>query len=201
MLIPVSALVGTLRERKKARLRESIIREALRLFAERGFERTTVADIAVAAEVSRRTFFRYFDHKEDVVLGWLDEVGENLVDLLAARPRSEPPLEAVRASVLSLVEGYRDRAADALAGANVIERTPALRAREREKHGGWEDVIARELRKRLGRSLDARRRARLVASLSVAALSASVATWRAEAGRPDLADLVEDGFDHIVAHG
>ena len=122
----MSAAVEGLRERKKAKLRQTIIREALRLFAERGFARTTVDDIAGAADVSRRTFFRYFDRKEDVVLGWLDEVGEVVADCLAARPRSEPPLEAVRASVLTLVEGYRERAADALAGAKVIETTPAL---------------------------------------------------------------------------
>ena len=197
----MSAAVESLRERKKARLRQTIIREALRLFAERGFAGTTVDDIAGAADVSRRTFFRYFDHKEDVVLGWLDEVGEVVAACLAARPRSEPPLDAVRASVLALVEGYRERAADALAGANVIETTPVVRAREREKHGAWEDAIATELRKRLGRSLAARRRARLLAALSVAALSASVAIWRTEAGRPDLADLVREAFDLIVPDG
>jgi AcrR family transcriptional regulator len=195
----VAAAAESLRERKKARLRHTIIREALRLFAERGFARTTVDDIAGAADVSRRTFFRYFDHKEDVVLGWLDEVGEVVAASLAARPRSEPPLDAVRASVLALVEGYRERAADALAGAKVIETTPVVRAREREKHGEWEDAIATELRKRLGRSLAARRRARLLAALSVAALSASVAIWRTEAGRPDLADLVREAFDLIVS--
>jgi AcrR family transcriptional regulator len=194
----VSAAVEGLRERKKTKLRQTIIREALRLFAERGFAGTTVDDIAGAADVSRRTFFRYFDRKEDVVLGWLDEVGEVVADCLAARPRSEPPLEAVRASVLTLVEGYRERAADALAGAKVIETTPAVRAREREKHGAWEDAIATELLKRLGRSRASQRRARLLAALSVGALSASVAIWRAEEGRPDLADLVRDAFDLIV---
>ena len=124
----VPAVVENLRERKKARLRQTIVREALRLFAVRGFAGTTVDDIAGAADVSRRTFFRYFDHKEDVLLGWLDEVGEDVAACLAARPCSEPPLDAVRASVLTLVEGYRERAADALAGAKVIETTPAVRA-------------------------------------------------------------------------
>ena len=194
----VPAVVENLRERKKTRLRQTIVREALRLFAEQGFAGTTVDDIAAAADVSRRTFFRYFDHKEDVVLGWLDEVGDDIVASLAARPRSEPPLDAVRASVLTLVEGYRERAADALAGARVIETTPAVRAREREKQGEWEDAITNELRKRLGRSLAARRRARLLAALSVGAFSASIAIWRAEAGRPDLADLVRDAFDLLA---
>lgn len=194
----VSAVVESLRERKKASVRQTIVREALRLFAERGYRGTTVDDIADAADVSRRTFFRYFDRKEDVVLGWLDDVGEDLVAILAARPRSEPPLDAVRASVLTLVDGYRERPADALAGARVIETTPAVRAREREKYGEWEDAIAHELSKRLGRSLAARRRARLLAALSVGALSASIAIWRAEAGRPDLADLVRDAFDLLV---
>ena len=57
---------------------------------------------------------------------------------------------------------------------------------------------ANELCKRLGRSIAARRRARLLAALSVGALSASIAIWRAEAGRPDLADLVRDAFDLLA---
>ena len=74
-----------------------------------------------------------------------------------------------------------------------------IRAREREKQGAWEVAIAQDLERRLGRSTSARRRARLLAALSIAALSASVASWRAERGRPDLAELVDAAFDLIAA--
>jgi len=67
-LSPHTEIVGGLRERKKAKTRAAIRREAMRLFREQGYEETTVEQIAEAAEVSPSTFFRYFPTKEDVVL-------------------------------------------------------------------------------------------------------------------------------------
>src|SRR5215475_6141459 len=76
-----------LRERKRTRTRLAIQAEAIRLFAEKGYENTTVEDIAYAAAISPRTFFRYFPTKEDVVI-W-DEYDPVLEDLVAERPAGE----------------------------------------------------------------------------------------------------------------
>ncbi|WP_327092760.1 TetR family transcriptional regulator [Nonomuraea sp. NBC_01738] len=76
-----------LRERKKARTRETILREAFRLFRERGYTVTTVEQIAEAAEISPATFFRYFPAKEDLVT--LDRFPP-LLDALAAQPPGAP---------------------------------------------------------------------------------------------------------------
>ncbi|MEV0145636.1 MULTISPECIES: TetR family transcriptional regulator [unclassified Nonomuraea] len=78
---------GGLRERKKARTREAILREAFRLFRERGYHATTTEQIAEAAEVSPATFFRYFPAKEDLVT--LDRFPP-LVEALAAQPPGAP---------------------------------------------------------------------------------------------------------------
>ncbi|MDR8415019.1 TetR family transcriptional regulator [Nonomuraea sp. 3-1Str] len=78
---------GGLRERKKARTRETILREAFRLFRERGYHATTTEQIAEAAEVSPATFFRYFPAKEDLVA--LDRFPP-LVEALAAQPPGAP---------------------------------------------------------------------------------------------------------------
>src|SRR4029450_11519761 len=86
----------SLRERKKARTRRALVEAALRLFAERGFEATTVADIADAADVSPRTFFTYFPAKEDVLFADAQDRIDRLQDALAKRAPDESFLDALR---------------------------------------------------------------------------------------------------------
>ncbi|MEO3806864.1 TetR family transcriptional regulator [Nonomuraea sp. B1E8] len=83
---------GGLRERKKARTREAILREAFRLFRERGYNATTIDQIAEAAEVSPATFFRYFPTKEDLVT--LDRFPP-LIEALQEQPPG-PPVTVLR---------------------------------------------------------------------------------------------------------
>src|SRR6266480_4318131 len=93
-----------LRERKKLRTREQLTDAAFRLFTERGFDATTIEDIVEQVEVSPRTFFRYFDSKEDVVIGFFDDMGLELRAMLEARPAEEPPFTAARNALGSLVD-------------------------------------------------------------------------------------------------
>src|SRR5918997_1620198 len=90
-----------LRERKKARTRAEIQRQALRLFRERGYEATTVARIAEAAEVSESTFFRYFPTKEDVVL-W-DEFDPLIFEAFKAQPAEADPIRALRDAIRAVL--------------------------------------------------------------------------------------------------
>jgi len=94
-----------LRERKKAATRQALQTAALRLFAERGYQATAVADIAAAAGVSERTFFRYFASKEDIALQDVARVLPRLQRAIEERPPSEPPLEA-------FLNGFRTLAAN-----------------------------------------------------------------------------------------
>src|SRR3954465_10169389 len=84
-----------LRERKKRRTRRLLIDEALRLFVERGYDETTIADITTAAEVSRRTFFSYFDSKDDLLFADADDHLERLHTGFAHRVEGEGPFEAL----------------------------------------------------------------------------------------------------------
>jgi AcrR family transcriptional regulator len=123
-----------LRERKKEQTRQQIFDAARKLFAERGFDAVTVAEIARAADVSEVTVFNYFPTKEDLFYGGMQFFEEQLLEAVRARARGETPVKALRRKLLESADGLRSgeriqaivKAAQALAG------SPSLAARERE---------------------------------------------------------------------
>ena len=117
-----------LRERKKARTRETIQRYALQLFAEQGYERTTVDQIAAAAEVSPSTFFRYFGSKEEVVT--FDAMDDVLIATFVAQPAELTAVQAVRATLREIFGRVGGPDADAeWARMRLMSEIPELRAR------------------------------------------------------------------------
>src|SRR3954465_14538770 len=90
-------MASGLRERKKRQTRETIVPEAMRLFAERGFDGVTIADIAEAAQIAPRTYFGYFPTKEDVVFHEHVELRESLEAAIAARAKGQTTLDVMRA--------------------------------------------------------------------------------------------------------
>jgi AcrR family transcriptional regulator len=120
---------GGLSERKMQRTRRELAKAAAELFIERGYDATTVEDIVAVAEVSPRTFYRYFPAKEDVVLALGESRTDALLAALGSRPAGEAPLQAVQAAVAdAYTSGWGD-----LDGVRVflvlLRDTPALRAR------------------------------------------------------------------------
>ncbi|MBY8879011.1 TetR family transcriptional regulator [Streptomyces sp. PLK6-54] len=114
-----------LRERKKAQTRRELRAGAARLFADQGFAGTTVADIAAAANVSERTFFRYFDSKEALLLPDGEELFARIGAELAARPPREEPVEAVCAALLAAAGPLAGGSAAAAAPAPPVPKVPA----------------------------------------------------------------------------
>ena len=96
-----------LRERKKQKTRETIVKVALELFAEQGYERTTIAEIADAADVSPRTIFAYFASKEDILFSDLTEIEERLAQALRERPEGTTALDALREFIVGSLTPYR----------------------------------------------------------------------------------------------
>jgi AcrR family transcriptional regulator len=136
-----------LRERKKRRTRQALAEAALRLFAERGYEQTTVADIAAAAEVSTRTFFAYFRTREDVVFADTDERIAVMRETLTALPAGTPPTQAVHRMVEQVfaTDGGMFGPDGATRSALVLTR-PDLRAKAMERLLAAQQVFADWLR-------------------------------------------------------
>jgi AcrR family transcriptional regulator len=192
------ATVG-LRERKKERTREALVRSALAQFAKRGFERVTVEEIAGACEVSPRTFFRYFRSKEDVLFADADVQRGHVMDVLASQPADVPPLAALRAAALDVAAEYQRTRDAVVLRYRIISETPSLRTRLAERHHGWESAVIAELR-RTGRSDGM---PELTLRLTVAAVTTAlrVATdvWIEQQGDADLRALVTTALDELAA--
>jgi AcrR family transcriptional regulator len=158
-----------LRERKKHRTREAIIDAALGLFAERGFERTTVADIAAAADIAPRTFFGYFPTKEDVVFHDFDETLAGFEQRLHGRAPGESAIDAMRAWIANLLAEADFNDPRATCQREITRSTAALREHERTLMARWEAVLGEAVAQDLGAD-QGPLRPRMVARAATAAL-------------------------------
>ncbi len=143
-----------IKARKQQVVREALVEAAAKLFHARGFEAVTVEEIAIAAGVSRRTFFRYYDSKEDVMVERLDRDGERLLAELAARPIEEPPILAIRNALIAAIE-YGLQEPDLVRNAiRLLRETSALRRALMEHRSRLEERIAALMLQRLDTTLD-----------------------------------------------
>ncbi len=142
-----AVVTAGLRERKKEKTRQDLVRSALCQFAERGFEHVTVEEIAASCDVSPRTFFRYFGSKEDVLFADADAQRAHLMRVLAAQPPGVVPLRALEAAVLEIAGDYQDQREVFLLRHRVVCETPSLRSRVAERHHCWESAVTAELRR------------------------------------------------------
>jgi AcrR family transcriptional regulator len=126
------------------RLREA----AMALYAERGYDGTTVADIADRAGVTARTFFRHFTDKREVLFAGSEELQQEVVDAVEGAPATAPPIEAVEAGVqaaAALLDGGREHS---LRRQGVIDASAELRERELIKMASLSGALGGALRRR-----------------------------------------------------
>ncbi|WP_214404174.1 TetR/AcrR family transcriptional regulator [Pseudonocardia lacus] len=184
------------RERKKQLTRQALVDAAVRLFTERGFERTTVADIAEAADVSTRTFFLHFATKEDVLLA---DVTERVSGGAAAVLRdAASPAEALAAAAdVMITDAWRGDLRTGAAGlrARLVVDNPAVRARLLQVGFAAQEGIAAALVAAFPDQLDEVDAAALVGALMGAVASAAVAALR----RGDPPDAVRDAMRRAAA--
>ncbi|MCH5677090.1 TetR/AcrR family transcriptional regulator [Streptomyces gilvus] len=173
----------TLRERKKQRTREALLRAAAELFTTRGYEGTTVDDIAEAVDVSQRTFFRYFAGKEEAALALQGLVVTRFVQAVRERPAGEAPMEALRQSVL---QGWATlhEVIEAVVPVElylrlyrVVESTPVLLAAHLRRSEEIEETLARLLAEREGVDVDADPRPRLAVAVFGGVMRVTERQW------------------------
>ncbi|MFH8656406.1 TetR family transcriptional regulator [Streptomyces afghaniensis] len=188
-----------LRERKKQRTRDALLRAALELFATRGYEETTVDDIAAAVDVSQRTFFRYFAGKEETAF-YVPRLAETqVVEAVRARPPGEAPLEALRRAVLESWDGINETIEEIVPVElhmrvyRVIESTPALLAAHLRRAAELEEELARIIAEREGLDVDADPRPRIVVALFGGVIRVTERLWSAGD------DLTLEGMRQLTA--
>ena len=173
------------RERKKLETRTTLHRAALEQFAENGFRRTRISEIADTADVSESTFFRYFDSKEAVALEGVRQRAEAIVAVVSARPADESPIDACLAVNLSdEILGFRLTEED-LPGLELLRETPELASKAHLILRKTVSQLAEEFARRLDRdveSLEVRLQTHVVIAASIAALE----VWIGDASHSDL---------------
>ncbi|MER7967490.1 MULTISPECIES: TetR family transcriptional regulator [unclassified Streptomyces] len=175
----------TLRERKKQRTRDALLRTAVEMFVARGYDGTTVDDIADAVDVSPRTFFRYFAGKEEAALALQELAVAHYLRAVRERPAEEAPVVALRRAVLESWDTLHEVVesvvpVEAYLGMHrVIESTPVLLAAHLRRNAETEDTIARVVAEREGLDVDADPRPRLAVAVFGAVMRVTEQQWSA----------------------
>jgi AcrR family transcriptional regulator len=198
VLQPVEARLG-LRERKKQKTRETIINVALELFAAKGYEHTTIAEIAEAAEVSPRTIFAYFPSKEDILFCDMPEAYERLAGALRERPEGVTTLEVVREFLIASLNPDPTR----LLRKRILASDETLQVSRRARFAPFEQLLVEAIAKDLDAAPDDIR-PRIVAVAFGAAVSAvhdpaappeTLSPEHAMALMDDVLEFVRGGLD------
>jgi AcrR family transcriptional regulator len=184
----------SLRERKKADARRRLMTVALRRFEERGFERTTVEELAAAGDVAPRTFFRYFPTKVDVLFADHNELVELLRGTLAERPEGESVVQAVKRSTLDAAERLIADPSLYLTRSRLTYGIPAALARSRQLDADYEQVIAEAVAAARGTDAATDLHARATARAAWSATRAARDVWLASEGQLDPRRLIEEAF-------
>ena len=195
----LAELGGNRRIRRMQAARQEVERAALRLFAEQGYEQTTVEEIAEAAGISVRTLFRYYSSKQHLLFG---DVAQGRIDLLRtalwARPPTEAPLVAIEGALDDL--DLRDPAEreEILARFALLRRQPSLLTTYLVLNRDLASVVAEFVATRTG-AATTDLYPQMVAAATTAAWDTALVTWAARDGAADLSELRRTAFAALTA--
>lgn len=181
-------------ERKRLLVRSELAEAAVKLLADQGFEETTVDQIVAAVGMSRRTFSRYFDSKEDVIVHMLAEAGVKLCAELNARPADEPPAVALRRALSVFTSMSVGNPAKMLRVSRLILDTPALLARFLERQSQWQAEMTGILALRAGLDPDVDLRPAVAAGVALTVFQAALRRWVDSDGSESLDEVVDQAL-------
>jgi len=187
------------RERTRRAVRGELAQLAVGLFVEKGYDETTIDDLAAAAGMSKRTFFRYFASKEELVMGKYEFFGEQLAEDLAARPAGEPvwvSLRQVFGRVVDHVESDA-RGTEAVAMEKMVRDHPTLNASYLERVSRMQELVLDEVRNRTGWPDPADPRTAAIVGAAFSCLIAAWTTWLTTNQAQPFGDLLDQAMDAI----
>jgi TetR/AcrR family transcriptional regulator, regulator of mycofactocin system len=199
-VVTLDPAAPTRRERKKLETRQALEQAALRLFAERGYEQTTVEEIAEAADVAVRTFFRYFSSKQDVLFG--DVVKDRVSRLrteLAGRPRRESVITSITTVMDLLDVAGEDEEEQILARFDLLRHQPSLRTRYLDLINAMRLVVVEFVADRTGMDPRHDMYPHLLAGAAAASWDTSLTLWAESHGKLALRDLRNEAFAALSA--
>jgi AcrR family transcriptional regulator len=170
-------------------------RAALELYGERGFDQTTVAEIAKRAGLTERTFFRHYADKREVLFGGSGTLQDFLVRAVADAPDSAAPIDAVAAALEAAGAALQERREQSRQRQAVINAHAELRERELIKLASLASALAGALRRRGVSDLAAS----LAAEAGVAVFKVAFERWIKETNKKDLPHLIRDSLDELKA--
>jgi AcrR family transcriptional regulator len=199
MEMPPGEQALPLRARTRLAVKAQVAEIALELFLSRGFEKTTIDQIAKAAGMSRATFFRYFPTKEDVLLVMAEDYAWHARDALAERPDDEPVWTALRHALEPAVRQEGKDTAAALQTARAIVQSPSVRSRYQERYLQLRELLHPEIVRRLAlpdsAQVDPGASALIASALSC--LDAAIETWVERGGTSTLPELLDQAMGAV----
>jgi AcrR family transcriptional regulator len=175
--------------------RERLARAAMELFAERGFDNTTVSEIAERAGLTERTFFRHFADKREVLFGGTEQFEERFVGPVAGAPESLAPIDAVALGLQGAAAMLQERRDFSRQRQAIINAHPELQERELIKMASLADALAGALRQR---GVD-EATASLTAQVGVAVFRAAFERWIDKRNTQKLSEVIQESLDQLSA--
>lgn len=185
-----------LRERNRRQTLQRIADVGVELFLAKGYEATTLDEIATAAGISRRTFFYYFKSKGDILLAHIESYADALKDAVLNSPSDAPPLDVVRDALLNLSNYVQSSRTIAIA--RLMREGEPLRVRRQGSYLQLEPALYDALCQ-LWPAKGRRDRLRLVAMASIGALHFAVDAWLEQDGKRPLSKYIQDAFENLKA--
>lgn len=169
-------MTKSLQSQKQQLVRDAIYDAAIELFADKGFDEVTVEEIAQAAGVSRRTFFRYFESKDDLLAQNVINYGKALSAAIAGCPKSASPLETIRETVMAIAKqaAAMPRTRQVI---QIAQRSASARQAYRSRMTEAEDAVSEAFASRFRNTSKDDLKARLFAGLTFSIMSSAIFSW------------------------